>query len=61
MTSVYTASIGNSRYMSVDDDNEVTIADDEKECRAFFTEPRWAKFVGEMSDIDVAVLRAKTL
>jgi len=45
----------------VDDDNDVTIADDEKECRAFFMGPRWAKFVGEMRDIDVAIQRAKTL
>ena len=61
MTSVYTANIGNVRYVSMDDDNEVIIADDEKECRAFFTGPRWVKFVGEMGDIDVAVQRAKTL
>jgi len=61
MTSVYTANIGNGRYVSVDDENGVTIADDEKKCRAFFTGPRWAKFVGDMGDIDIAVGCAKTL
>ena len=61
MTSVYTTNIGNGRYVSVDDENGVTIADDKKECRAFFTGPRWAKFVGDMGDIDIAVGRAKTL
>ena len=61
MTSVYTTNIGNGRYVSVDDENEVTIVDEEKECRAFFTGPRWAKFVSDMGDIDVTVGRAKTL
>jgi len=57
----YSVNIKSSRYVGVDGKNDVTIRDDVKGQRAFFMAPQWARFVGEMHDIDVAIQHAMTL
>jgi len=53
--------IGNSRSVYVDSDNDVSIVDDRDiGKRAFFTAQRWVRFVQEISSIDKAVQRAVT-
>ena len=54
----HTFYIGNSRNVYVDGDNDVSIADDETQKRAFFIARRWVKFVQEIPMIDRAVRRA---
>jgi len=54
-------SIGQSRYVSIDEDNEIAICDDLKGKRAFFTGPRWARFVDEIPNVDKAIIRAMKL
>jgi len=52
---LHTFHIGASRNVNVDEDNDVTIYDQETGKRAFFTAQRWVRFV-----MDTAVQRAMT-
>ena len=52
--------IGDTRTLHVDEENDVTITDDRTGKRAFFTGPRWVRFVQEIPTIDKAVQRAMT-
>jgi len=58
----FTESLGDSRFISVDQDKDVTIGDfDYSGKRALLTAPHWVKLVEEMEEIDNAVARAATL
>jgi len=52
--------IGDTRTLYVDEENDVSITDDSTGKRAFFTGPRWVRFVQEIPTIDKAVQRAMT-
>ena len=47
--------------MCVDEENDVRIYDESNGKLAYFTGQRWAQFLMEMHDIDLAVQRAMTL
>jgi len=60
--SKFSESLGDSRYLSVDVEQDVTIADqDNSGKRALLSAPRWVRLVEHMDDIDSAVQRAATL
>ena len=54
-TTTHTVHIGALQYMCIDDEYDVTIHYDTNGKRAFFTGPRWARFVCEIRSIDKAV------
>ena len=58
----FTESLGDTRYLSVDVEKDVTIADrDKRGKRALLTAQRWICLVERMADVDSAVERAITL
>ena len=57
---LHTFHIGASRNVNVDEENHVTICDQETGKRAFFTAQRWVRFVQEIPQIDIAVQCAMT-
>jgi len=60
--SKFSESLGDSRYVSVDVDRDVTIADHDNRGKcALLTVPRWVRLVEQMDEIDSAVERAATL
>ena len=55
-------SIGSSRYIGVNEDNEVIIRDEENIVkRAVFTDKQWIKFCNQIPYIDMAIRCAITL
>ena len=52
--------IGDTRTLYVDEENDVSITDDRTGKRAFFTSPRWVRFVQEIPTINKAVQRAQS-
>jgi len=60
--SKFSESLGDSRYLSVDVEKEVTIGDHDRTAkRALLSATRWLRLVSQMDDIDAAVERAATL
>ena len=58
----FSESLGDSRFISVDVDKDVTIGDlDNSGKRALLTAPRWVKLVEEMDQIDSAIKHAVML
>jgi len=58
----HSLSIGSSRYVDVDEKNEVTIRDEENIVKhAVFTTSRWVIFCEQIPHIDTAIRRAITL
>ena len=55
---MYTFNIGDSRNVCVNEDDDVTIADENSGKRAFFVDRRWVRFVQEIPNIDRAIQRA---
>jgi len=53
--------IGTSRFVDVDEENDVTIRATTNGKRAIFTASRWVKFVEKIQNIDRAIERAITL
>ena len=54
--------LGDSRFVSVDEDKDVTIGDTQyKGKRALLSAPRWVKLCEHMDQVDSAVERAATL
>jgi len=52
---------GTSRFVYVDEENDITICDATNGKRAIFTASRWVKFVEEIQNIDRAIEHAITL
>jgi len=60
--SKFSESLGDTRFLSVDLEKDVTIADHENRGkRTLLTVPRWVRLVEQMDQIDSAVERAATL
>ena len=58
----FSESLGNTRFLSVDVEKDVTIADHENRGkRALLTARRWVYLVERMDEVDLAVERATTL
>ena len=57
----YALNIGETKWVSVDEENDVFIRDSENGKRAFFSPCRWVKFSEDVPCIDKAVQRAMTL
>jgi len=58
----FSESLGDSRFLSVDLEKDVTIGDRVNSGkRALLTAPRWVRLVGELDQINSAVERAATL
>ena len=60
--SKFSESLGDSRYLSVDVEQDVTIGDQDNSGKcALLSAPRWVRLVEHMDEIDSAVQRAATL
>jgi len=60
--SKFSESLGNSRYVSVDVDRDVTIGDHDNSGKcALLTAPRWVRLVEQMDEMDSAVECTATL
>jgi len=53
--------MGDGRWVSVDEENDVYIKEDDSAKRAYFPASRWTKFTEEVPNIDKAVQRAMML